>query len=137
MEGGIKELSLYRLSRAKEDLDSSRKLLEAGELRLSLNRSYYAIFHAMRAVNALDEFDSSKHSGVIAHFNREHVKTGDFPKNVSRMITEAMEIRQRADYEDFFVASKSDAENQLANAVQVISLVDQYLTQRFLPVSSS
>ena len=29
---------------------------------------------AMRAVNALDGFDSSKHSGVIAHFNQMYVK---------------------------------------------------------------
>jgi uncharacterized protein (UPF0332 family) len=131
MEGSIKELSQYRLSRAEEDLDTSRKLFDGGELRLSLNRSYYAIFHALRAVNALDGFDSSKHSGVIAHFNQYHVKTGDFPKNVSRMIAEAMEIRQRSDYEDFFIASKADAEKQLANAETVVSLTRQYLQNRF------
>lgn len=130
MEDRVKELALYRLSRAQEDLSSSQKLFDAGDIRLSLNRSYYAIFHAMRAVNALDGFDSSKHSGVIAHFNHEHVKNGDFPKNASRIITEAMEIRQRADYEDFYVASRADAEKQIANAKQIVDLADQYLKDK-------
>lgn len=54
-------------------------------------------FHAMRAVNVLDEFDSSKHSGVIAHFNQYHVKTGDFEKVASKIIQNAMEMREHAD----------------------------------------
>jgi uncharacterized protein (UPF0332 family) len=38
----------------------------------------------MRAVNALDCFDSSKHSGVIAHFNQFYVKTGKFMQKLQR-----------------------------------------------------
>ena len=60
----------------------------AGSLRAlsahRFNRSYYAIFHAIRSVNALDGFDSSKHSGVISHFNQEYVKTGMFEKNLPK-----------------------------------------------------
>ncbi|MCD7980748.1 MAG: HEPN domain-containing protein [Clostridiales bacterium] len=50
---------------------ASEENLKAGQYRTSMNRSYYAVFHAMRAVNVLDGFDSSKHSGVIAHFNNQ------------------------------------------------------------------
>lgn len=130
MEGSVKELSWYRLSRAREDLRSAEKLLKENELRLALNRSYYAIFHALRAVNAIDGFDSSKHSGVIAHFNKEHVKNGDFPGNVSRKITGAMEIRQKADYEDFFVASRTDAERQIKDAEYIVGLIEKFLEMR-------
>lgn len=48
-------------------------MYEAGRYKNALNRAYYSIFHAMRAVNALDGFDISKHSGVIAHFNQNYV----------------------------------------------------------------
>ena len=44
----------------------------------AVNRAYYAIFHALRAVTALDGFDSGKHSGVIAYFNRDYIKNGIF-----------------------------------------------------------
>ncbi len=58
--GSLKDLSLYRYHRALEDLENSKSLLETGKYKLSLNRSYYSVFHSMRAVNVLDEFDSSK-----------------------------------------------------------------------------
>ena len=130
MAGSITELSKYRYERALEDLKSAKEVFELGSYKLALNRSYYAIFHAMRAVNVLDEFDSSKHSGVIAHFNQYHVKTGDFEKIASKIIQNAMEMREHADYEDFFVASKKDAEEQINRAEQFLGYVDVFLKDR-------
>lgn len=69
MENGVKVLSEYRFERAKEMLDAATQNLNINQYRTSLNRSYYAVFHAMRAVNILNGYDSSKHSGVIAYFN--------------------------------------------------------------------
>lgn len=57
MQHKIKELALYRLEKAKEDLKASKLSFENGLYKASINRSYYAIFHSIRAVNALDEFD--------------------------------------------------------------------------------
>jgi uncharacterized protein (UPF0332 family) len=34
----------------------------------------------MRAVQALDGFDSKKHSGVISAFRKDYIKTGIFPE---------------------------------------------------------
>ena len=51
MEGSLKELAKYRMERAKEMLVASEENLNIEQYRTSLNRSYYAIFHAMRAVN--------------------------------------------------------------------------------------
>ena len=48
----------------------------------------------MRAVNALDGFDSSKHSGVIAHFNQNYVKEGIFPKNIENNQVDFREKRE-------------------------------------------
>ena len=55
MDSSLKELSSYRLLRAKEMLAASEENLKMGQLRTSLNRSYYAVFHAMRAVNILED----------------------------------------------------------------------------------
>lgn len=127
MAGSIAELSKYRYERAIEELENAKVVFEAGSYKLALNRSYYAIFHAIRAVNVLDEFDSSKHSGVIAHFNQHHVKNGDFEKSASKIIQNSMEMREHADYEDFFVASKKDAEEQIERAEQFVGYVTIFL----------
>ena len=57
MEGSLKELAGYRMDRAKEMLVAARENLEIGQYKTSLNRSYYAIFHSMRAMNILKGFD--------------------------------------------------------------------------------
>lgn len=61
MEGGIRNLAEYRPENARENLALAKELLERDDFRSAMNRSYYAIFHALRAVNCLDGFDSSKH----------------------------------------------------------------------------
>ena len=133
MAGSINDLVGYRFGCACEALEDAKLLLDAGRYKVSLNRSYYAIFHAMRAVNALDGFDSSKHSGVIAHFNRFHVKEGHFPKDASKIIRSAAEIREQADYEDFFVVNRQDVREQIEKAEVFLSLVKEYLEKESRP----
>ena len=130
MEGSVKDLAKYRLEKAFEDLERARRELEYSDYKLALNRSYYAIFHAIRAVNILDEFDSSKHSGVIAHFNRHHVKNNDFDSDISKKIASAMNIRQKSDYDDFYIASKSEAERQVKVAEEILNDVNVYIKNK-------
>jgi uncharacterized protein (UPF0332 family) len=86
MDNDLYELSKYRLTRAKEDLEHAKVSLKESYIKGSLNRSYYAIFHAMRAVLALDGLDSKKHSGIIAHFNQNYIKTGVFSRELSKYL---------------------------------------------------
>ena len=130
MERSIEELSAYRFSKAKEDLATSKMLLESGVYKLSLNRSYYAMFHAMRAVTVLDGFDASKHSSIIACFNKDYVKTGVFDKKASKIVKSASVLREKSDYEDFYIASKTDAETQVKNAEEFLAMVELYLKEK-------
>lgn len=130
MQPSQKDLALYRLARAKEDLETAKLNYESGMYKAAINRSYYAIFHSIRAVNVLDEFDASKHSSVIAHFNRYHVYTGDFKKDTYKTIDSAYRIREKCDYSDFFIASKSDAEEQIQKAEQFYKEVQEYLDNK-------
>lgn len=83
----------YRIDRTKEDLETAHLLFEAGKYRIANNRAYYAIFHALRAILVFNDFDSSKHSGVIAEFRRRYIKEGIFPTETSKMIGQAFTIR--------------------------------------------
>lgn len=125
-----KDYARYRISRAKEDLDAAHLLFEAGKYRIANNRAYYAIFHAMRAVLVFDDFDSSKHSGIIAEFRRRYIKEGIFPTRVSKMIGEAFTIRNASDYDDMFIASKTDTEEQITNAEYVYKLLYEYIQHK-------
>ena len=127
MEGSLRELAGYRIERANEMLEAAKKNLEIGQYKTSLNRSYYAIFHAMRAANILKGFDSSKHSGVIAYFNREYLKSGILEKSLSVIIKNSAFLREKSDYDDFFIASRKDAEKQLEDANAFVMVIEQFL----------
>ena len=130
MAGSLTVLSAHRFNRAKEELQTAELLLRNADFRSSINRSQYSIFHAIRAVNALDGFDSSKHSGVISHFNQEYVKTRLFEKEVSKIIRNASELREQADYEDFYEASQEEAADVFEQASRFISVVEIYLQEK-------
>lgn len=130
MEGSIKDLSKYRFECSVEALEDAKIMLANGRYKNALNRAYYSIFHGIRAVNALNGYDSSKHSGVIAHFNQEYVKTGIFTKEASKIIKKASESREKADYLDFYVASKDEAEKQIQNAGLFQNWISDFLQKK-------
>ena len=121
-----RELSDYRMKRAQETLADAKALLAEGRVESSVNRSYYAIFHGLRAVTALDGFDSSKHSGIIAHFNQIYVKAGVFDKEISKLIRIAFNTREKADYDDFAEITEQMAIDQAAAAERVLAAIQRY-----------
>ena len=121
------DLVKYRLENAEEKLESAKLLLDAGHFKDSIGRSYYAIFTAVRAVLAKDKVDFSKHAGVIAYFQKEYVKTGIFDKTYSKYLQSAFQIRNNCDYDDFFIASKQDAEEQYERATAMLQVIKEWL----------
>lgn len=123
------DLIKYRLSSAKEKLTSAKLLLEAGLYKDSVGRSYYAIFSAIRAVLAIRQVDFSKHAGVIAYFQKEFIKTEIFDKKYSKHLQQAFQIRNSCDYDDFFIVSKQDAEEQYERAVEILVVIEEYIRE--------
>lgn len=100
-----------------------------GLFKAAINRSYYAIFHSIRAVNILDGFDASKHSSVIAHFNQYYVHTGEFDRGIYKIIDGAYRIREKCDYSDFFLASKEESAVQIEHAEAFVKTVEMYISK--------
>ncbi len=125
--GGAKELALYRIATAREDLEAAEMNFERGYYRSSNNRAYYAIFRAISACLALEFKAYKQHSQVIGNFNKDFVHTGAFPKEISRKISRAQEVRHASDYDDFYIVSIEDAKEQLETAREVVDMVESYL----------
>lgn len=125
------ELSKRRLEIAHERLTTAKAMLELGDYKASANRLYYAIFSAMRAVLALDGFDSKKHSGIIARFRQSYIKTGIFDTEMSKIIDDLEVIREDSDYDDFYIILKEDVEIQAKRAEYFVSEVESYLQNKY------
>lgn len=59
MDKRLKELSDYRLEQAERCIKSAKVLASDGDFKGAASRSYYAIFHCMRSVLALEGIDFS------------------------------------------------------------------------------
>lgn len=128
--GTKEDLVLYRIEAAKEALKSAIILLEAESYKAANNRAYYAIFYAINAIHALTGAAYKRHKDAIANFNKEYIKTEIFPRKIGKQIAEAEEIRHASDYDDFYIATRSEAQEQIALAQELIQLVEQYCFDR-------
>ena len=127
MDDRQKELCRYRLQQAEESLTVAKTCLEGEFYKDSINRSYYSVFYAIKAVLALGSVDFKRHKDVVSYFNKEYVATEKFPKTLGRKIGNLKQIREDSDYDDFYVASKEETEEQIKTAESVIRSVKEYL----------
>jgi uncharacterized protein (UPF0332 family) len=129
-QGDVYTLAQYRLEKAAQCYADAVLAFENGACQMAANRSYYCIFHAMRAVLALDEFDSKKHSGIIAAFRQKYIKTNILPESFSDVIKSAFNLRSKSDYDDFYLISTAEVEEQIRNAKIFLDGVTEYLQNR-------
>ena len=125
------EISKARFDHAKECLQDAKLLLAGESYRSAANRAYYTVFHAMRAVLALDGVDMKHHSGIISEFRKQYIKTGVFNASLSGIISELSSIREGSDYNDFFIVSKAETVQQVQAAEEFLTEIQAYLSTQY------
>jgi len=128
MDNRRHELSAYRLEEAERCLRSAKLLYEAEDYKSSVNRSYYCVHNAMRSVFALQGKDYKKHSALMSFFRSEYIKTKVFSDKMSDILRDLFFIRNKSDYEDFYIVSKQDVTEQLDNAEHFLEQVKAYMS---------
>lgn len=124
-----KYLSNIRFKHAQECLDIAKKLIALNDYKTAANRSYYAVFHAMRSVLAFDGIDMKHHSGIISEFRRLYIKTGLFDTKLSSYITNLFNVRNDSDYDDFYIISKEKVLEQINMAEIFLDSVKEFLSK--------
>ena len=122
------ELCKYGFEQAKETIGVAKLCFDNGHFKDSINRSYYASFYAVKAVLALDDIDFKRHKDVIAYFNQNYIATEVYDKEIGRNLSRLQKKRESSDYDDFVIASKEEAEEQLQAAQSIIDAIRDKLT---------
>ena len=121
------DLARYRLEKAANELKVARANFSLGHYDVAVGRCYYSIFSAMRALLAMKKLDSKSHKGVISLFGQHFIRENLFPRGFHRIITEAKDIREKADYGDFMKVPSSIASKHIANAELFLQKVGEVL----------
>ena len=127
MDERQKNLSNYRIAEAEDSLKVAAHCLKEGLYKDSINRSYYAAFYAVKAILALSTVDFKRHKDVMGYFNKEFVAKEIFPREIGRKLGTLQRVREKSDYDDFYIASREKAEEQFQTAELVIGEVKKYL----------
>lgn len=87
------------------------------------NRAYYAAFHAVSALFAVEGQYFKKHSGVRSAFHQHLIKTERLASELGREYDRLMELRGKADYGGVEHASPEEAEAALSAARRILRAV--------------
>ena len=107
-----KDLSDYRITEADDSLKVAAHCLK-------------------EAVLALSTVDFKRHKDVMGYFNKEYVAKDVFPREIGRKLGTLQRLREKSDYDDFYIASREKAEEQFQTAELVINSVKEYLSSKF------
>ena len=125
-----KDLVFHRMEQSKRELEDAKLLYNNHSYLSANNRAYYSIFHAIRAVLALEPIDFKKHKDVLAYFNKNYVNTEIFPRTIGKRIIQANRLREDSDYDDEYVANTEATEAQIKTAEELIGLVEKYIESK-------
>ena len=91
------------------------------------------MFYAVLALTVVKGFSPSKHTGVLAFFDRDYIKPGILPKTLSKQLHLAFERRQSQDYGEFILVDEEMAQETIASAVEFVDEIDTYISGSVFP----
>ena len=126
----MRDYSIRRLEKSSDDLDTAQINYNAGKYNASANRAYYSVYHAIRAVLALDDIERKKHSGNISYFREHYIATNIFDRTYSEAIKNAEILRNEADYDDMKNINAEAAQDVISKAKHFYNAVKDYIEKR-------
>lgn len=114
------------MERAGRNVAAARSLLEQGFFDIAVSRAYYAMFYASEAALLARGVAFSRHSGVIAAFNRELVRPGLLPRAAYEALHRAFDARNRVDYGEN-VVTRDAASRQIEAAEAFVAQIHDLL----------
>jgi len=84
--------------KAFRSLEAAEGLLASDHCDFAVSRAYYAMFYAAQAALLTAGVRRAKHSGVIAAFNEQFIKTGKISPDLFLRFREAFQNRAEGDY---------------------------------------
>jgi len=73
------------------------------------------------------KYNLKRHKDVMGYFNKEYVAKEVFPREIGRKLGTLQRVREKSDYDDFYIASKEKATEQFQTAELVIDEAKKYL----------
>jgi uncharacterized protein len=121
------EIIKVYLDSAKDRIESAKILLEEGQFRDAVSRSYYAFLDSARAALLTKKKTAKTHAGVLTLFGLEFGKTKKVPIEIIRLYHKVQKAREEADYELLRNFSKEETEEIIEMAEKFVNFIEKEL----------
>jgi uncharacterized protein (UPF0332 family) len=115
------------LVKAREEVTTSKDLLDLSHVAASLSRAYYAMYYVTEALLLSIDKSYSTHKGTINGFAEYFVKTGEFAPHFRKRLAQAFDLRMEADYDPTPDVDAAAAREVLSWAEEFLSAAGEYL----------
>jgi uncharacterized protein (UPF0332 family) len=106
--------------KAAECIEDAQLLFKSNRFAATVNRAYYAMFHAATAVLLTKNIRRSSHGGIISAFGEFFVATRMIDDVYHKYFREAFDLRQESDYEAHIETYKIEAQEMLNRAMNFV-----------------
>jgi uncharacterized protein (UPF0332 family) len=124
-----------RLANARAEIESARDALRVAEAALGMgiprdavSRTYYAAFHAARALLVLEGVEAKTHAGLAHLFNMHLIRTGRLEPRFNLLLARLFSYRQASDYGYAFTLGAADVGVEIESARELVDLADKAVT---------
>lgn len=124
----IEEASML-IERAGEAIEVAEKLLKDGYFSHAASKAYYSMFYAAQALLKSEGINVIKHSAVEAAFGYHFAKTGKVDNKFHKILIEAREVREAADYAIADDVIGSVAAQKVNEAKEFLSMIKSILSK--------
>jgi uncharacterized protein (UPF0332 family) len=107
-------LAEHELASGRQDLEEAQASLGRGNFKWSTIQSYYAMFHAGRALIYLRGYREKSHLCLSVALRELYVRAGKMEAELLSEFEDARALREQADYRGSF--SQSGAEESIRSA---------------------
>lgn len=128
------ELARSEWDRARDAFRDAQLLLANGGFDGAASRAYYAAFHAVTALFALEERTFTKHSALEAALHRDLVKTGNWRADLGRDYSFCLELRSVSDYGTDVRVDARQAADAIEAARRIMLAVQDAMPATFPPI---
>ncbi len=115
------------LDKSLQSIRAAELLLQEGYFSFAASRAYYSMFYAVEALLLSRELSFSRHSGVMAAFGKEFVKTGAFDGRFHRYLLHAFKLRNAGDYGAVQAVSEENARQVIEESRELLAVTDKFL----------
>jgi uncharacterized protein (UPF0332 family) len=113
---------------AVEMLSDAQLMHKEKRLKSTVNRAYYAMFHATKAVLLSQGTDCQSHAGALNRFGECVIKKGLLDEKFAKSLHRAYRLREKSDYSPAFKIETIEVKKLIKEAKEFVEAIKELVS---------